>query len=392
MENEKREIYILGEKLGKSLECMPDGFKAVYYPKNPCAIIVSGKQVGPESLTSGLLAIARAGVDASNIPVEDCTEKGVVVFYTPGADANSVKELAMLGILMLARPHIPEAITWTKNLSGQSDDMPKMIRLGKEKFKGTEIAHKTLGIIGLGHVGSIMVRPAESLGMKVIGYDPYRPVSFLKSLSYNMRTATGFDEILPVADFLSINVPYDPVTKKNLNFIGAPEFSKMKPGVRILNLTQGELVDTKALKEAIDKRIVDAYLTDFPADKLLKMENVICLPHLKAVTVEAEESFSVMAMEELGDYILHGNIRNSANYPDCILELAGKYRITIDAINIPGMVNKVTDVLKENIANMQVKSRDRITYIITDTDTPLDKTQIKSLQKQEGVKRLRVLY
>lgn len=336
----------------------------------PDAILVRSYNMHELELSSNLKAIARAGAGVNNIPLEKCTEKGIVVFNTPGANANAVKEL-ILGFLLASSRNIIEGVAWAKTLKGQ-DGISKLVEAGKKKFVGTEIKGKRLGIIGLGAIGGLVANDALALDMEVMGFDPYVSVETAWRLSRQVQRATSIEQIFATCDYITIHVPLLDSTKGMLD---ENAFKAMKKGVRIFNFSRGELVNEDALEKAIQEGIVAKYVTDFPNDRVLGMENVIPVPHLGASTVESEENCAIMAARELKDYLETGNIRNSVNYPNTVLPYVGKRRITVLHQNVPNMVGRISAALAEhniNIADMVNRSKGTYAYTIIDIDNALD--------------------
>ncbi|MHB8139412.1 MAG: phosphoglycerate dehydrogenase [Smithellaceae bacterium] len=357
---------------------------------DPDGILVRSKEMKEMSLPSSLKAIARAGAGVNNIPIDKCSEKGIVVFNTPGANANGVKELVILGMLLASRK-VVEGIGWTKGLVGEGDKVPDLIEKGKSKFGGTEILGKKLGVVGLGAIGTMVANTAEGLGMEVWGYDPFLSIEAAWRLSRNTRKAPSLDKLLSECDFISVHVPQNKDTK---GFINTDKFSIMKKGVVLLNFARGGLVDTPSLKKAIADGIVACYVTDFPDEEVIKTDKVIAIPHLGASTDESEENCALMAVMQLMDFLEHGNIKNSVNFPDSFLERSGNPRLTISNQNLPGMIEKITRLLAEsklNIAEMINKSRGNLAYNIIDIEGDITDDLVKKIRTVEGVLGVRVL-
>lgn len=368
-----KDKYVLGENI-----------------QNPDGILLRSYKLHDMQLPDNLKAIARAGVGVNNIPIDRCLEKGVVVFNTPGANANAVKELTIAGLLLSSRK-IVEGIEWARSLVGEKA-VSKKIEKGKKAFAGSEIQGKTLGVIGLGAIGILVANAAHSLGMEVLGYDPFMSVDAAWRLSRGVERAETLEELLNKSDYITIHVPLKEDTK---HMLGQREFAAMKKGVRLLNFSRGELVDTSALREAIEKDIIASYITDFPDEELLQMERVICVPHLGASTAESEENCAVMAATELKDYLENGNIRNSVNYPDCVIPRRGvPYRLSVNHQNVPNMVGQITTLLAKhhiNIENMLNRSRKEYAYTLLDISDAPNKDIIENIKDIEGVSRVRVL-
>jgi len=357
---------------------------------DPDGILVRSKEMKEMSLPSSLKAIARAGAGVNNIPIDKCSEKGIVVFNTPGANANGVKELVILGMLLASRK-VVEGIGWTKGLVGEGDKVPDLIEKGKSKFGGTEILGKKLGVVGLGAIGTMVANTAEGLGMEVWGYDPFLSIEAAWRLSRNTRRAPSLDKLLSECDFISVHVPQNKDTK---GFINTDKFAIMKKGVVLLNFARGGLVDTPSLKKAIADGIVACYVTDFPDEEVIKTDKVIAIPHLGASTEESEENCALMAVMQLMDFLEHGNIKNSVNFPDSFLERSANPRLTISNQNLPGMIEKITRLLAEsklNIAEMINKSRGNLAYNIIDIEGDITDDLVKKIRTVEGVLGVRVL-
>ncbi len=357
---------------------------------NPDGIILRSFKMHDLELPTSLKAIARAGAGVNNIPVEKCSEQGIVVFNTPGANANGVKELVLLGLLISSRK-VFRGIKWAKNLSEGSDDVSKTIEKGKSDFSGQEIKGKKLGVIGLGAIGVMVANDAESLGMEVSGYDPFMSVDAAWGLSRSVKKAVSFDSIISDSDYISIHIPLNDKTKGIFN---KEKFSIMKKGMRILNFARGGLVNNTDLKEAIDKGIVEMYVTDFPNEELLDNDSIIPIPHLGASTPESEENCAIMAANQIRDYLENGNIINSVNFPECVLAQSGAKRILIANKNVPKIIGQFTSILANeniNIADMLNKSKGDYAYNIIDIDGDADQNVIDKLMSVEGVSMVRVI-
>lgn len=312
-----------------------------------------------------LKAIARAGAGTNNIPIDKCSEKGIVVFNTPGANANAVKELVIAGLFLSSRRVIP-AIEWAKTLKGNGAEVGKMVEKGKGAFAGPEIAGKKLGIIGLGAIGVLVANAADKLGMKVYGYDPYLSITSAWNLTHNVTRAFSVDEIYKNCDYISLHIPLTPDTKGSVN---ADAIAMMKDGVRILNFARGELVDSAALVAALDSGKVASYITDFPSDDVIGVEGVIAIPHLGASTPESEDNCAKMAAQELIDYLENGNILNAVNLPNISMPRSAGKRICIIHRNVPNVLSSITKVVAEdnvNIENMLNKSKGDYAYTMLD--------------------------
>lgn len=357
---------------------------------NADAILVRSAKLHDMEFPSSLKAIARAGAGVNNIPIERCTEKGVIVFNTPGANANAVKELALTGLLISSRK-IVQGIEWGKTLSGKGGEVPKLVEEGKSNFVGPEIQGKTLGLIGLGAIGVLVANAAQSLGMEVIGYDPYISVESAWELSHNVQRASGLETLLSKSDYISLHTP---LTDNTRGYISKEKFGMMKKGVRILNLARGGLVNNEDMIAALNEGIVSFYVTDFPDEQLINHEKVIAFPHLGASTFESEENCAVMAVDQVRDYLENGNIRNSVNFPNCYMERNGQTRLTIANKNVPKMIGQISSILADhniNIANMLNKNKDNVAYNIIDVDGAISPEQVDKLRQVDGIIMARVL-
>ncbi len=356
----------------------------------PDAIIVRSQAMHDLELPSSLLSIARAGAGVNNIPVEKCTEKGIVVFNTPGANAHGVKEIVIAGMLLASRD-IAGSIEWAKTLKGKGAEVPGMVEKGKSNFGGTEIRGKKLAVIGLGAIGVLVANAAQALGMDVIGYDPYISVAHAWKLSRNVKKAEGLESLLANADFVSLHVPQLPETK---GFINKDRLKMMKPGVKIMNFARGGLVNNQDIIKAIEAGIVGKYVTDFPEDELIGVKNIIAIPHLGASTEESETNCAIMAVNQTIDYLENGNIVNSVNFPTTEMERNGGTRIVVANKNIPKMVSQISALLAHeglNISNMLNRNKEEIAYNIIDVDGSVPSTIKNMISEIEGVKMVRIL-
>ncbi len=357
---------------------------------HPDAIIVRSHEMNSMEFPPSLKAIARAGTGVNNIPVEKCTQKGIVVFNTPGANANSVKELVLTGLLISSR-NVIQGIQWTKTLVGKGQDVSKLVEKGKGNFAGPEIKGKTLGVIGLGAVGVMVANDAAALGMKVFGYDPFISVDSAWGLSRNIKKARGLESLLADSDYITLHVP---LTSETQGMIDHSRFAMMKKGVRLINFARGALIKIDDLKEAIKMNIVAAYVTDFPDEELLQIEKVICIPHLGASSPEAEDNCAIMAVNQVREFLEKGNIRNSVNFPTCEMDITGEKRIVIANRNIPAMVGQITAVLADegiNIADMLNRSKGNVAYTIIDIDSKISAKSIEKIRNIEGVLTVRII-
>ncbi len=356
--------------------------------ENPDAIIVRSAAMHDLPVPEKLLAVGRAGAGYNNIPVEDYGRRGVVVFNTPGANANAVKELAIAALLLASRD-IVGGIEWAQTLKGQGAAVAKLVEKGKNQFVGPEIMGKTLGVIGLGGVGGLVANAAADLKMRVLGYDPYISVANAWKLSRKIVHVDNQDEMLPQCDYLSIHVPLMDSTRGSFN---AAVFAKMKDGAALLNLARGELVNNDDLLAAIAGGKIRRYVTDFPCDELLGQRGVVAIPHLGASTPESEDNCVDMISRQLEDYLETGSIVNSVNYPACPLTDAFRYRLTVMHANVPNTVGRITSALAEqgvNIDNMVNKSRGEFAYTVLDLDDALSEETIRRVEALEPVYRAR---
>ena len=356
--------------------------------ENPDAILVRSAAMHDMEFADNLLAIARAGAGTNNIPKDKCTEKGIVVFNTPGANANAVKELVLAGLLLSSRK-IVEGIEWEKTtLKGNGDAVGKMVEKGKSQFVGPELRGKTLGVIGLGAIGILVANAAAALGMQVIGYDPFMSVPNALRLDPSSKLMKNNEEVMTNCDYLTIHVPLTPDTK---DLVDADMMAKMKDGVRILNFSRDGLVNSTAVLEALKSGKVAKYVTDFGTDDILGEENVICLPHLGASTPESEENCAVMACDQVKEYLENGNIVNSVNYPAISLPRnTNDTRFCVMHKNVPELLKKVLSELNGNIENMLSKSRGEYAYTILDV-AGADKADAEKIAAVDGVVRVRVI-
>jgi D-3-phosphoglycerate dehydrogenase len=383
-------IDLLNKISKKGLSVFTDKYEYRADISDPDGIMVRSKEMKEMTLPSSVKAIARAGAGVNNIPIDKCSEKGIVVFNTPGANANGVKELVIAGMILAAR-HVVDGIIWAKGLIGQGDKVPDLIEKGKAQFVGTEIQGKTLGVVGLGAIGTMVANAAEALGMEVMGYDPFLSIEAAWRLSRNTKKAPSLERLLSSSDYITLHVPQNKDTK---GFISSDKFAVMKKGVVLLNFARGGLVDTAALKKAIADGIVSCYVTDFPDEEVIKTDKVIAIPHLGASTEESEENCAIMAALQLMDFLENGNIKNSVNFPECFLDRSGKKRITISNQNTPGMIEKITGLLAENnlnIADMINKSKGNLAYNIIDLEGDIGEDLVGKIKTIEGVINVRVL-
>lgn len=385
-------------KIMKLNKIAPDGLAAFPLDQyeigteigQPDAILLRSYKMNDMELPDSLLAVGRAGAGVNNIPIKKCSEAGIVVFNTPGANANAVKELAIAG-LMLASRDIAAAIGFSQTLKGKGSEVPGLVEKNKKDFAGQEIMGKTLGIIGLGKIGVMVANSAVDLGMEVIGYDPFISVKSAWGLSRSVQRAEGFDALLAKADYISLHTP---LTDETRGMINSEKFARMKKKVRILNFSRGGIVNNDDLAKAIQQGIVERYVTDFPDDELLNMNKVINIPHLGASTQEAETNCAVMIAKQMRDFIERGKIKNSVNFPECKLEQSSNFRLLIMNKNIPNMLGQISSILAEaniNIVEMLNKSKgDYACNLIDISSQPTEKI-IKALYGIKGVLKVRSL-
>ncbi len=357
---------------------------------NPDAILVRSASMHDMEFEENTLAIARAGAGVNNIPIEKCSEAGIVVFNTPGANANAVKELVITGLFLSSRKIIP-AIDWAKTLKGNGDTVPKDVEKGKGAFAGPEIKGKTLGVIGLGAIGILVANAAAALGMNVIGYDPFLSVAQSITLNHHVKLTDNLNNIYSESDYITLHLPLNNETRGMIN---KETINTMKDEVRILNFARGELVDSTDIIEALENGKVACYVTDFPNDAVIGATGVIAIPHLGASTPESEDNCAVMAVEQVAEYLENGSIINSVNYPAVTLTPCDKHRITIMHKNVSGIVSKITSAFANedvNIDNMVNKSRGEYAYTVVDSDTEASPEAINALKKINGIIRIRVI-
>ena len=371
-----------------------DNYEIATDINNPDAILVRSADMHEMQLSDNVKAVARAGAGTNNIPIPALTEKGVVVFNTPGANANAVKELVMLALLLSSRPVI-EANKWVKGLAGKGDEIPDLAEKGKSQFVGPELKGKTLGVIGLGAIGAMVANLAISLGMEVIGYDPFLSVNAAWSLDHNVKHAETLDAVYAKADYITIHVPQTNDTKGMIN---ASSIKTMKDGVRIINIARGGLVNNADILAALESGKVAALVTDFASEELLNNDKVICLPHLGASTPEAEDNCAVMACKQLRDFLENGNIVNSVNFPKTVCDNpipAGGTRLCICHKNVPDVISKFTKILGEaklNISGMINQAKGELAYNITDVDGKIPEETLRALVGIDTVIKVRPIF
>lgn len=368
---------------------LPESYTVSDDEQNPDGILLRSFKMHDMELPESLKAVARCGAGVNNIPLDKCAEKGIVVFNTPGANANAVKELVLTSLLISSRK-ILDSYNWAQGLKG-TDGVAAAVEKGKSAFAGPEITGKTLGVVGLGAIGLLVANAAIHLGMKVIGYDPYLSVNNALSLNSKVQYKTNLDDVFANCDYITVHVPLTGDTK---NLFCKETFAKVKKGVRIINLARGELVNNDDMKEALKDGTVSCYVTDFPNEDVVGVENLITLPHLGASTPEAEDNCAVMAAHEIQDYLDYGNITNSVNFPACSIPYTGKTRICIIHKNMPNIVGSTTSILGKNsinIDNMLNKSKGDYGYTMIDVDQEVGDNVAEEINNIDGVIRLRII-
>lgn len=388
-------IQTLNKISSIGLDNLPrDNYEVASELNNADAILVRSADMHSMELPESVKAVARAGAGTNNIPCAELAEKGVVVFNTPGANANAVKELVILGLLISSRPVIA-ANKWVADLEGKGDEIPALAEKGKSQFVGPELKGKTLGVIGLGAIGAMVANTAIELGMNVIGYDPFLSVKAALSLNHNVKVSETLEGIYAKSDYITIHVPQTDDTKGMIN---ATSIKTMKDGVRIVNFARGGLVNNADILSALESGKVACLVTDFADEDFLKNDKVICLPHLGASTPEAEDNCAIMAVKELRDYLETGSIVNSVNFPKAGIDApipTGGTRLCIVHKNVPGMIAQFTSVLgaaKLNIAGIVDQSKGELAYALLDVDGKVSDDTISELSKSEGVIRVRPIF
>lgn len=358
--------------------------------ENPDAILLRSFSLHDMEFKENLLAVARAGAGVNNIPIDSCSENGIAVFNTPGANSNAVKELVLAGLLLSSRKVI-DGIEWVKSLADKSEDVQKSVEKGKSAFSGPEILGKKLGVIGLGAIGILVANSAIRLGMKVYGYDPYISVDSAWGLSSSVKHVTSLDEIFSECDYITVHVPLTDSTK---NMINKYSIEKMKDGARILNFSRAGLVNSTDIISALQSKKLSCYVTDFPTNDILGIDGVVAIPHLGASTPESEENCAYMAAKELIEYLENGNIKNSVNMPNISMPRESDVRLCVIHRNIPNMIGSISNILsneKINIENMQSKSKGEYAYAIFDLNSTVSENALAYIKNIEGVIRTRVI-
>ncbi len=383
-------IQTLNKISAAGLSRLGDNYTVADEVKDPDAILVRSAAMHDMEMPESLLAIARAGAGVNNIPLDKCSEKGIVVFNTPGANANAVKELVLTALLISSRK-VVDGIEWAKTLKGNGDAVGKMVEKGKSQFVGPELKGKTLGVIGLGAIGILVANAAISLGMEVVGYDPYLSVDNALLISRKVKHVVSLDEIFAESDYITVHVPLTPDTKGVIN---AENIAKMKDGVRIVNYSRADLVNSADVLAALKSGKVAAYTTDFATDDILGEQGVIVTPHLGASTPESEDNCAAMAADEIKDFLENGNIKNSVTLPNVSMARTGAERVCVIHKNIPNIISTVTAALSatgNNIESMDSKSKKDYAYTILDVANDVDEEAKAKIAAIDGVIRVRVI-
>ena len=359
--------------------------------ENPDGILVRSADMHEMKFGSNLRAIARAGAGTNNIPLDQCAEAGIVVFNTPGANANAVKELVICA-LMLASRNVVGGIEWVSGLTDAVGDVEKLVEKGKSKFVGPEIMGKNLGVIGLGAIGSKVANIAIEMGMHVLGYDPYLSVDSALALNTHIEHVTDLDEVFRQSDYLTMHLHYN---KSTANIIDEDAVKRMKGGVRVINLARGGLVNDDAIIAGLESGRVAKYITDFPNNRLVQVPNVIAMPHLGASTPESEANCAAMAAQELRDYLENGNISNSVNLPNLAMRRSGECRICVIHKNVPTILSSIVNLVSDleiNVENLINKSKKDLAYTMIDINQSVGENMVAAIQRMEPTIRVRVLH
>ena len=367
-----------------------DNYALVKEAENPDAIVLRSFNMHEYDIPSSVLCVGRAGAGVNNIPLDKCSEKGIVVFNTPGANANAVKELVVCGLLLAGRK-IVEGIEWAASLKGKGAEVTKAVEKGKSAFVGCEIKGKTLGVVGLGAIGAMVANVAIKLGMNVLGYDPFISIDGAWNLDHHVIKETDINEIFKKSDFITLHVPLNDSTRSLVN---KDTLALMKDGSAILNFARGELVDAAAVIDALESEKLSRYVADFPTDEMLGVKNLIAIPHLGASTPEAEDNCAVMVARQMIDFIENGNITNSVNMPACKMPRQGKSRITVFHKNVKNVLSAITAVIGEegiNIANLMSQAKGEHAYLILDLDENLPDAALDKIKGMDSVVKVRTI-
>ncbi len=387
----KLEVLILNPIAQVGLKRLPaERYEVVKESKSPDVILVRSQDMHGMSFSANLKAVGRAGAGVNNIPVAELSKRGVPVFNAPGANANAVKELVVAGMLIAAR-NLGPALEFVKKLDAKDSDLEKKVEAGKKAYAGVELPGHTLGVIGLGKIGSLVADAAIRLGMKVLGYDPEITVDAAWSLPAQVRKAHSVDELLKGSDFVSLHVP---LVEKTRNLVNAKNLAHMKPGAVLLNFSRDGVADDAAVLKSLAAKRLRCYVTDFPCAQLIGKPGVVALPHLGASTSEAEDNCAVMVAGQLREYLEHGNMENAVNFPDAQMPRESPYRLAIANANVPNMLASISTTMgsrKINIHNMLNKSKGEMAYTLVDVDSPVPEAAIRELCSIKGVLAVRYL-
>nr|WP_320026930.1 phosphoglycerate dehydrogenase [uncultured Acetobacterium sp.] len=375
----------------KGLKLLGENYTVLDQPENPDAILLRSFKMHDMDIPESVKFVGRAGAGVNNIPLEKCSEQGIVVCNSPGANANAVKELVIAGMLISSRK-VVDGIAWSSTLVDKGDEVPALVEKGKGAFGGPELYGKKMGVIGLGAIGVLVANMAVDFGMKVYGFDPFISIDNAWGLSRKVKRAISKEEIFKNCDYISLHIPYMDETK---DYVNADLLKETKEGLRLLNFARGGLVNYDALENAIEEGTIATYITDFPNERLLKMKNVINIPHLGASTPESEENCAEMAIHSLKEYLENGNIINSVNYPDCNMGVCeADNRITVNHANVPNMLGQITKILADNDINISVmtnKNRGSWAYTMIDVDSNVGEDVKTALKSIKGVTRVRII-
>ncbi len=391
MAAKKFEILVLNQISPAGLKRLPgDKYKCGKDLTKPDAILVRSADMHAMDIAESVRAIGRAGAGTNNIPVKKMSERGVPVFNAPGANANAVKELVLAGMLMAARNLVP-AVNFVSGLDCDDETLAKRVEAEKKQFAGMELPQHTLGVIGLGKIGSLVADAAIKLGMNVLGYDPQITVEAAWSLPSQVKRANSIEEILKTCQFVTVHVPLLPATK---HLINARNLELMHAGAILLNFSREEIVDARAVAKALESKKLKCYVTDFPAQPLCRHASVIALPHLGASTREAEDNSAVMVVDQVREYLENGNIQNAVNFPDVVMGRESPYRVAIANANVPNMVGQISSAMAKeqlNIHNMMNRSKGEMAYTLVDVDSPVKASLVEQLCRIKGVLAVRYL-
>lgn len=384
-------VLKLNEISKVAVDVFTDSYSLVKEADKPDAIVLRSFNMHEYDIPESVLCVGRAGAGVNNIPLDKCAEKGIVVFNTPGANANAVKELVLCGLLLAGRK-VVDGINWASTLKGKGAEVGKLVEKGKSSFVGHEITGKTLGVVGLGAIGVLVANAATALGMNVIGYDPFLSDNAKSTLDASVKTVTDLTEIFTNSDFITLHVPLNDSTRGMIN---ESAIAKMKDGAAVLNFSRGELADAKAVIAALEAGKLERYVTDFPSDEMLNVPNVVAIPHLGASTPEAEDNCAVMVARQMMDYIENGNITNSVNMAPVRMDRSGACRITIFLNNTPWHEYKFVELMIKELGikaiNVRNANKGNYSYLIVDAKEKPSDEAIAKLAATEGVIKVRVL-